>query len=132
MNVLKIFVIFLGTLLGSTDTTTATAQPIVLKFNVHAANGSVSGTIDLTIDLGKNQFQYDGLYEIQSVTEKSITGILVSHPKNAYGIDVLVLNRDTGEYVVADVGLHCEGKSCANQVGPDVSIFRGYCKRAVL
>jgi hypothetical protein len=132
MNVLKIFVIFLGTLLGWIHTIKATAQPIVLKCKAATASGLSAGTRDLTIDLGQNQIQYGALYDIQSVTEKSITGIQVNHPKNAYGITVLVLNRDTGEYIVADVGLHCEDKRCENQVGPDISIFRGYCKRAVL
>jgi len=101
----------------------AVARSMVLKCRVSGGDGA----FDLKIDLGNQLIEFgNSLFDILQVHEKSITGIL-RNPRLMQGEEVIVLNRETGNYVVSNVSLTCADQKCLNQIGPDVTTFRGNC-----
>jgi hypothetical protein len=88
----------------------------------------------ITINFDNKVIQYgsNSYFQILKVSEKSITGIL-TNPRLTNGEQILVLNRETGDFMKADISLHCaSAKNCQDQIGPNIDIDRGNCRPPIL
>jgi hypothetical protein len=110
------------------------AKEIILKCRTLNSNG----TQQLTIDLDNRQLAFgkkdDGTasswFDILKISEIAITAIL-TNPRLNHGEEILVLNRETGEYIITNVSLSCADKKCLSHTGPTVDTFKGECRPAI-
>jgi hypothetical protein len=95
------------------------AKEIVLTCIVFSSDGAQHMTEDLTIDLDNRWLAFDKgdnntaslWFDIIKVSKFAITAILQA-PHIDSGTEVLVLNRDSGQYIRSHVSLSCTDANC--------------------
>jgi hypothetical protein len=93
----------------------------------------------LTVDLDKKEMKWnqggpEWEYLMTSVTEEYITGSNYNDDDPAVGAEVIVLNRVSGEYKRAKVGLYCEypPPNCHGNTVLRAFTITGQCVRPIL
>jgi hypothetical protein len=109
---------------------TCTAAPVTLKCT---AAGS-SALFDIIIDIEKRTMTWGGSYQIRSITDRYITAILdPSETRDKLGGEVWVLDKDTGEYQRASVGMVSRGvNGTYTPFKLEANAYSGRCTRPLL
>jgi hypothetical protein len=117
------------------STQVVNAKEIILKCRTVNSDGVQQLTIDLEnrwLAFGKKDDGTAGSwFDILKVSEKAITAILTS-PIITHGEEIVVLNRETGQYIMTNVSLSCTDTKCLSQTGPTLNTFRGNCRPPAL
>jgi len=102
----------------------ATQKPITLK--CHADNGTP--TVDLLIDLENREMKW-GItrYGILKIAKGYITALEIQ-PHKTVGTEVFVVERSSGKYWRASVGMTCRGKGCTDYK-MSANTYMGICQK---
>lgn len=103
------------------------SAPTVLKCITDTGQKAV----DLIVDIERNVFSWGSQqYRITHIDDVFITGQMVT---NEIGGEVWVLNRATGQYTRAAVGMYCSDQNCEPQkLALNAFIYRGVCLKPQL
>ena len=106
----------------------AEAQPYVLK----CSDTKGGATVDMTVDLDTRTITWGKFYKISKVTDQYITAVEDEErmPSDVGG-EVLVLDRVSGNYKFASVGLFCDKPPplCTSNSRFETLTFSGKCAR---
>ena len=109
----------------------AVANPFVLKCN----SSTGEPTVDMNVDLDRIMINWGNNYKITKVTDRYITTIQNEQVMlSDVGGEVLVLDRISGAYKYAAVGLYCDQKPplCTSNSVFGVLTLSGKCVLPVL
>ena len=107
----------------------ASASAYVLKCT--SSDGEPAA--DLIVDLDNMVMRWGLRYNITKAGDRYITAIRdEKFATSEAGGDIVVLDRVTGAYKHASIGMSCNNDSCRTGTHLDAGIYSGICKKTIL